>query len=152
MNNIFSLECLFDKISNKIKENSNLEDLRYILELYIGEDWKKYVKYNNERYNKILILRNEFIELFIICWNENQESKIHDHPLNGCLLKCLERHLIEDIFINKNSKIEYKSSNNITKNNIGYQSGIILLHKIKSQVNSVSLHIYSPPNFKINYY
>ena len=152
MNNIFLLEVLFDEITNKIKENSNLEDLRYILESYIGEDWKKYVKYNSEKYNKILILRNEFIEVFIICWNENQESRIHDHPLNGCLLKCLEGHLIEDIFTNENYKIKYEYSNNIVKNNIGYRSGNTILHKIKPHISSVSLHIYSPPNFKINYY
>ena len=42
-----------------------------------------------------LIFRNEKYEIYLICWNKKQISKIHDHPENGCILKVLKGELIE---------------------------------------------------------
>jgi len=147
---------LFDNISNKLKDNK-LETLIPLVKEYSGEDWKKYVSFSDEKYKRNLVKRNDKIEMLIICWNKNQYSCIHDHPINGCILKILagkiEEH--EYVLLLKDKKEELKLSNiNICeKDSIGYQEGTSGLHKIVNGDNmSVSLHIYAPSNYKLTLY
>ena len=146
------MEELFNEITKNLKDDNKLENLKNILESYKGDDWKQYVKYDNENYHRKLVWRNDIIDLFIISWHINQESKIHNHPESGCLLKCLEGELNEELYINENDTVKYLKTNIILKENVGYKVGNKILHKIKSSNLSVSLHIYSPPKFNTVYY
>ena len=135
----------------KLDENSNINHLYPILNSYNGIDWKKYIKLNEETYNKTFINGNEDFDMYIITWNKYQESKIHDHSKNGCIYKILKGHLNEEAY-DKNLKIIGIRS--LFKNNIGYINDYFQLHKMINHSNSiaVSLHIYSPSNHQTVYY
>jgi cysteine dioxygenase len=153
--NITNIADLCININIKLLEGMKLYQLDNIIKLYIGLDWIKYVHFLEETYNKVKIYEDDLIEIILICWNENQESYIHDHPSNGCLLKILDGKLLEENYINLKLDNTIKKINEIEMNinNIFYKEGSDILHRIKNYKNkSISLHIYSPPKYKSNIY
>ena len=121
--------------------------------MYNGNDWKKYINFKNDTYNKELIYRNNYFEMVLISWNKNQISPIHDHPNNGCVLKIMDGVLIEEKYKKKNKEIELLNISKYEKNSVSYMIGDKILHKIINLDQPTnSLHIYSPPNYIINKY
>ena len=128
-------------IVNDIKNNISIE------ELY--NDVINKAEFNNN-YNKILLERNNEYEIFMLCWSKNAITAFHEHPKNGCILILLNGVLIEYIS-DKNNKINHekdiKYKNFFKKGSVGYIDNNIGVHKIISKEKSITLHIYSPPNF-----
>ena len=173
MNN---LKLLFENATDLMKENETVDCLNELLKSYNGHDWINYIKYDfeikdNKNYYKNLVEINDIIELYIITWNKNSFSPIHDHPENGCIIKILDGKLCEELYISKsindnkyvelinksindNKYVELINKSIININEIGYRIGNKILHKI-TNINegiTVSLHIYSKPNYKHNTY
>lgn len=100
-------------------------------------------KYNNQlTYFKDVVYIDDNIEIIIIYWPPKSSTKIHNHPENGCIVRVLHGILREDIY----------EENTIIKTNI--TNGIIIkkhnqFHKITNDQDyqSISIHIYSPPNY-----
>ena len=146
-----TLNELFDLISKNIS-NKKLNECIPLVEEYSGNDWKKYVSFSDDTYKKNLVKKNDELEMLVICWNNNQVSGIHDHPPNGCILKVLEGEIEEHEYSN-NNKLHLINKNVCKKNSIGYQEGKNGLHSIINKDHkTISLHIYSPPNYKLSFY
>jgi predicted metal-dependent enzyme (double-stranded beta helix superfamily) len=148
-----TLKGLGEQITNEIKNGTPLKELSHIISSYNGSDWRSHIKYN-DTYSKTCAYANDFIEIIIITWSQNICSKIHDHPENGCLLRIMEGGLIEDVYIMDNGVSKFMDSTKLSTNQISYKIGNEYLHKISNVTNKpcISLHIYSPPNYKIKYY
>lgn len=145
-NKFYNLEELYEYL-NKNYIFDNLNKYLPIIEKYNGIDYINYINFNTEKYKRTKLenYSNDKFELILICWNKNQITKIHSHSNNGCLMKILEGEIEETIydknenFINKNI---YKKDNvSFIHNEIGY-------HKINAIEMSITLHLYSPPNYK----
>ncbi len=145
-NNFKNLEELYEYLNlNYVMDN--LKNYSSIIERYNGLDYINYINFNTEHYKRTKLEKysNDKFELILICWNKNQVTKIHSHSENGCLMKILEGEIEETIydkFINIINKNIYKKNNvSFIHNDIGY-------HKIEAKEMSISLHLYSPPNYK----
>jgi inositol oxygenase len=145
-----SLKELFTEVNKNLEKNIKLEDLKDLLNNYEGNDWNDYVEFKDNTYSKKIFRSNNLFEIIIISWNNNQNSPIHNHPENGCLMKILKGSLVEERYDNDLKKIETSICN---YKDVSYINGSKILHKIlnKNQ-KTVSIHIYSPPNFKIKTY
>lgn len=138
------LECLTIDI-NKNKQ---------LLLNYDSNDWKTLVNSINKsdsncnNYYKLLIHKNNLIDVYLIVWFDGAETPIHDHPEGGCIVKILEGCLTEEIYKNiGNQQCELLKTNILVEKDINYKSGNKILHRIKTDKYSVSLHIYFPPNY-----
>lgn len=143
---------LINELAEQIKEllnkdiNFTDDKIKNLLLAYNENDWKNYIQPNEKQYNKIKIFENELFDIYVITWNLNQESNIHNHSSNGCWLKILEGNIEEKIYNSNFDLIKYNIQNtgevSFIKDEIGY-------HRIKNINNniSVSLHVYNPPNF-----
>lgn len=160
---ILNLKTLYNEINTKIKTEPistfKLKCCTDLLNMYSGNDWKEYVKFCSEKYIRVILseLSSDVFEIVLICWNKNQESPIHDHPNNGCLLKVLQGSLLENIYTNYNTEYVYVTSRINNVGDVSYMEKNDILHRIINNNNnemeyyqSVSLHIYSPPKFKHN--
>lgn len=147
-----SLKELGDAITQQLENGDHLVNLSYILESYKAKDWQNYVKFCDIRYLKTLVYTNAYIDIFIICWNTNQSSGLHDHPENGCLMRILDGKLQEDVYIKENNKYEFSHSSTLDIDEIAYKIGNQHAHNIINLADkTVSLHIYSPSGYKTNY-
>lgn len=144
---------MIDKLNKNLKDKK-LTSSKKLLENYNGNEWKSFITESKEKYSKSLMYRNHLYDIFVITWQPNQKSLIHDHPDNGCLLKILEGELEEETYTIENNKLKLKDKNIIKKKEISYQEGKNGLHKISNNSNkrSISIHIYSPPKSKMNFY
>jgi len=143
---------MLEEIILKISTETNFQNVGNILKEYCDDDWKKYVKIDNERYCRNKIFENENIEILIISWNKNQNAPIHDHSCNGCWLKVLKGELIENRYAPESLALYQNicmKTNDVSfmKNNIGY-------HSIFNNTDdiAVTIHIYNPPNHKTKFF
>lgn len=128
-----------ENIINLLSKYKNIEELYQFI-----DNIKMDVSLPNDTYTLIKdrIYCDDIYEVFIIYWKEGYTSPIHSHSENGCILYLLEGNLEETVYhnsaiINEKSIVSFEKS--FIKNNIG-------VHKIKAITDSISIHIYSPPN------
>ena len=150
---IVHLEQLFIMFTQEISTKHTFSDSFMFLEQYIGTDWTQHIltkPSNGYTYGRNLVYKNEEIEVYIITWFPNSQSAIHDHPEIGCIVKILENSLNEDIYeLNTYNKATFIKTTKLNVNSISFKSGNKILHKIINPNNSisVSLHVYSKPQF-----
>ena len=109
------------------------------------------VEYSDDGYTRKGLYVDENIEVILIGWGIGQSSTIHDHPSNGCIYRILGGEVVEYRY---NSKLKVESTTKLKKGDIGNMMDNRYYHKMsnESDVRASSLHIYSPPNYKMNIY
>ena len=153
MSKIISLNELVNEINKNFKGDEGLDKIINIVERYDGFDWNKYVKIDNKtNYIKNLFYENENFEMFIVTWMPNQNSTIHDHSKNGCVMKVLDGHLMEKQF--DPNTIEFIGYKIMIPDDIGFINNETCYPQIINIDDNIttSLHIYSPPRYKIKSY
>ena len=149
-----NLNDLFDDLTSDVLTNGSLIYSLNKLKAYDGTDWKQYISKINSGYAKILVNRNEEIEMFVITWSPFSETKIHDHPSKGCIMRVIDGELTEYVYKNEVNHVNLFENKKIFKGHGGYRCGNKILHKIKNEQlqNTYSIHIYSKPNFVYQFY
>ena len=146
-----NLKDILDKLNNSDIIN-NFEELFKMISNYQLIDYKDYIKYSEEKYNKVYLHTCDKYDLVLICWKNGQATQIHDHPDYCCILKVLEGCLFEEEYINNNNKIDLYNNNILKANSIANKKRDKILHRIIPLENSVSLHLYVPGSYKPKYY
>lgn len=135
-----------------ISKYNKLFRYQVFLQNYNNQDWKKHLDICKlDKFQRNLVSREEQFEIYIINWPGNWESKIHDHANYGCLLKVLDGNLEETIY---SPQLELLKTNYLRKKSVGYLDNTIGFHSVKNKdySNSVSIHVYSPPLHKTEYF
>jgi cysteine dioxygenase len=149
------MDLLINNIKNVLKQNQSLESCDGFLKEYNSEDWKEFIKHNsnfNKDYNKILIFKNNNFEIYLIIWEKNGIAKMHNHASNGCLMKILEGSIKETQYHSETKQeLDYKT---YTQDNTSFIHDSLFYHSIENINNdkSMTLHIYSPPEHKTQYF
>jgi len=112
------------------------------------EEFEKYYTWSDKKYTRNCLARTDDFELMLICWEQDQASRIHDygdamawvHPISGCLKE--ERYLLSN---NGNGLIKI-SSLTLEDGEFSFvnKTGI---HQYQNNYESraVSLHLYVKP-------
>ena len=141
-----------DKLINNLRKiNLNkdklIKGIPYINE-YQSNEYLQYLSFDKTKYKKNLVYRDNDFEIFVVGWCPKQYTPVHDHSANGCLFKILEGSIIEQLYDKDlkfiGHKLLHKDMSSYIHNKRCYHS----MNNI-SLNNSVSLHIYSPPNYEI---
>ena len=109
---------------------------------------KKYIHWNNSKQytrNRIKTDGKNY-DLLVLCWNPGQESKIHDHPGDGCYVKVISGRVQESIYNKKT--LELKDSTIVNVGSVSFIDDSMGLHKLGNpdSVNgAITLHLYTPP-------
>lgn len=140
-----SLNELFECVELRLKRGESLEFIKNIVQDYVGNDWTNYMDFNHDKYVRTTVYVGEFCEILIISWKVNQKTPIHDHPEGGCVMKVLSGTLIENTY-SENNEI-HLTSRCLNEGSLSFSKGKKIVHQINAISDSVSLHIYSPPNY-----
>lgn len=150
------IESIIEKFQKYfLNENSlkSIKDISYNIFLNIDNEIlfyeiKKFIIFpSKENYTKSLIFRDNNFEIFLIIWDKNVKTLIHDHPKNGCFLFLLKGELNEILYRKNNIK-----NTKLVEGCKSYIDSSVGVHQIENLNNdySYSLHVYSPPNFYLN--
>jgi len=154
MKSIKNYNQLFNKIYLKYQESTllNCFDILNKWDLNI-EEFDIRVSKGDVDYRKMLLNKNEDIDMYLIIWNMNAKTPIHDHSPNGCLFKVIQGKLKETLYDTADIKTS-KAVRMIDINHTGYLHNSIGYHKVENVHDGVSLsiHLYSPADYKTNYY
>lgn len=111
-------------------------------------EFEKYLTWNDDKYTRNCLARTDDFELMLVCWEEEQQSRIHDygdamawvHPVSGCLKE--ERYLLSNngTGLIKISSLTLKAG----EFSFVHKTGI---HQYMNNYESraVSLHLYVKP-------
>jgi predicted metal-dependent enzyme (double-stranded beta helix superfamily) len=123
-----------------------MESLRKIIDTI---DYKDQISFSNEKYTKIVLEQNEKYEVYLICWRNGQTTNIHDHPEGGCLMKLVSGTLLEE---NYRANGEFLYPRTYIPNMYAFKCGKNVVHRITAMEESISLHVYFPPNYNATIY
>jgi len=117
-------------------------------------DWRDYLFWDEKRYTRNLVLKNDVYEMIVICWNTGQQSPIHDHSGSDCFVAFLQGAAEETYYFIERWKedptecpdLRRGDTHEFHEGEVSYIADDIALHRLRP-VNgrAVSLHIYSPP-------
>jgi len=88
--------------------------------------------------------------LLLLCWNPGKESKIHNHPCNGCFVKTVRGCLRESRYSVHSDSNEIRKSGTkfFCEDQVSFMHDDIGLHKIGNpslDFGAISIHLYTPP-------
>lgn len=87
--------------------------------------------------------------LLLLCWNVGMESKVHDHPCDGCFVKALQGDIRETKYAVDSASNQLVASNDVVirGGTVTYMDNSIGYHKVGNAGNipAVTLHLYTPP-------
>lgn len=146
----------FHQKTQKTSDSTKFKLCNYLTDItnYIGVDWETLVSYNenkNSSYKRIRLYTSidKSIEFILICWKKGQKSPIHDHAENGCLMRILKGKIQETRYVvDGTGKLEKVGTGIYKKGFVGYIDNSLSYHEITPLEDTVSLHIYSPANYK----
>ena len=143
------MRYLITSLNNFFLRNNNLNLYQNEFNCFPNEYFNQFINYSNKRRLK-LYSSNQY-DIYLLRWHPYYECKIHDHPPNGCLFKLLQGELIEKRY---DDSLKLINTNNLKLNTSNYIDNSLYYHKIINNRDflAYSLHIYSPPNFKMKIY
>lgn len=145
------IEEVFKLISQKLRDDKNLklDDCFNILADVTIKDWLGYCCFQKEGYKRNLVVRDDILDCYILCWLPKQITKYHQHPNRGCLYKVLKGNLTE---IRGDEHLVDASVITLKKGQTGYiensEGGHVMFNKTDKP--TVSLHFYSPSKYYEN--
>jgi len=113
-------------------------------------DWAPYAHFDPERlYTRNLIATDDAsYTLLLLCWNPACESKIHDHPCDGCWLQVLQGQVNECRYEEHDGTLSCTADETFVEGQVAFINDSIGLHKVANpsqNTPAVSLHLYAPP-------
>ena len=148
-----TLKELFDTITKELQKGKPLESLGPVLLQYEGEDWKEFEIYHPDHYSRNMVMKNNLLEIVVLCWKPGQGCMPHDHPDNGCLLTVVKGKLKENTYLYDGDK-QFIRKTIVYRGMTGYKEGKQVLHSVFNHTNlrAVSIHLYSPPEYQPVFY
>lgn len=71
---LYNLTDLWNSINSRFKSGYTLKKCMNLLCDYKGLDYTDYIEFNNQKYNKKIVFKNNNLELAIITWSVHQEK------------------------------------------------------------------------------
>jgi predicted metal-dependent enzyme (double-stranded beta helix superfamily) len=111
----------------------------------------KYTFWDSEKsYTRNLVATDDrHYTLLLLCWNPGKESKVHNHPCDGCYVKTVRGCIRESQYgVRENQEVYPTKVRFFNEGQISYIDDSMGLHKIGNPFRdsgSVSLHLYTPP-------
>ena len=147
---------LASEVSKNIGQGKELIDVKEYINSYDFSlvDFSSLAQYDSQSYKRTLLYTDQNVDVYLLGWNAKQGSKIHDHPDNGCVMRVIENELSEETYVQRSDGLEKVGYKNLKVGVTSHIKKNTILHKIfnESDIKSLSLHVYSPPNYKTRYY
>lgn len=135
-----------------------LEDLdRWLSKVRVtDEDVRPYRFFKPGTYARHRVLRNEFIEMLVLCWLPGQRTPIHDHNGSYGAVRVCEGVMWETTFaLNDARELYYRAAREWGKGDVT-DANVPDIHQIGnpecSGQNLVTVHLYAPPLGVLNTY
>jgi len=114
-----------------------------------SDEMQPYTAFKEGNYWRHRVVRNEFVEMLVLCWRPGQRTPIHDHNGSHGGVKVQQGMLWETIFTyDALAGLEYKSAREYAPGAVT-GSDVPDIHQLGnpdvSEQDLVTIHVYAPP-------
>ncbi|WP_456441356.1 cysteine dioxygenase [Psychroserpens sp.] len=118
-------------------------------------DFTDFESWSSEKYTRNCMYKDVHFELLLLCWNDDQETSIHDHNGEDCWVYLLKGEM-EEVFysLDDSNHIKEERSKSLAPNQLTFMNDKIGFHKLRNRFNgkSMSLHLYAKPIEQCSFY
>jgi cysteine dioxygenase len=115
---------------------------------------RPYLKFSPDHYVRNLLHSGPAYSALVICWLSGQRSPIHDHRGSSCAVKVISGTATETAFASAANGMYYATGSRQLTTGDSCASQDADVHQISNLqpegTDLVTLHIYSPPLFRMN--
>ena len=144
----------FTDLANRLNSLSSVPSLAEVYELVertkIGDDEvQPYLGFKAGNYSRHRVMKNEFVEMLVLCWRPGHRTPIHDHNGSHGAVMVYKGILWETIFTYDPEKgLCYKAGRECKSGTVT-GSEVPDIHQLGnpdvSDQNLITIHIYAPP-------
>jgi cysteine dioxygenase len=111
------------------------------------KDIKDYIHYDDTKYTRHLIYKNELFELLIMCWKPGQKAPVHGHEGEKCFMRVEEGSLQFTNYTLESTSPLIMREINSTRGDSGFLDGPADLHSVENNFsdNAITFHVYAKP-------
>lgn len=124
-----------------------LDELIQLAKDYCYEEKELPVFFSEDnKYTRLVISKDEHLEVVVICFAPGQTSTVHDHQGSNCVVKVIKGKILETLFKEHDDYLESVSSHYVGKDEISGLDGQAV-HQISnvSKEGTILINFYSPP-------
>jgi hypothetical protein len=114
--------------------------------------WRSHVHHDPERRHYTQLYRDPHIDIWLICWTNQQDTGFHDHDVSAGAVHIIEGELVEDQFELRDGALREISVTHPPGTTFDFDASHV--HRLRHRHGTVatSIHIYSPALWRMGYY
>ena len=116
------------------------------------EVWRAYVRHDPGARYYCQLHRDEYLDVWLICWLDDQKTGYHDHDLSSGGVYVCEGTLTEDRFLIGIDGFEHSSRQRTAGSAFHFDAAYIHGMRHGGGPPATSIHCYSPPLWRMGYY
>lgn len=115
----------------------------------IAEDlWREHVHHPEHARHFASLYRDEHVDIWLLCWNTVSDTGWHDHDISSGAV-----HVLQGALIESSPRIGGDHASREVHAGATFSFGPEHIHRISGlEANSVSIHAYSPPLWRLGQY
>ena len=125
-------------------------ELTELVERLAGEPdlWSDQVSYAGGRRHYVSIHRDEYVDVWLICWSPGNDTGWHDHDVSSGAV-----HVVRGALMESNPRIGGAHAQAVVTEGGSICFGPDHIHRLTGEAEqSISLHAYSPPLWRLGQY
>ena len=130
--------------------NLDQRELAELVENLTGrlESWADQVTHAGGRRHFASIYRDEYVDIWLICWSPGNDTGWHDHDVSSGAVRVVRGTLLES-----NLRIGGAPSQTVVTEGGSLRFGPDHIHRLTGEAEqTISLHAYSPPLWRLGQY
>jgi len=110
--------------------------------------WRDQVAYAGGRRHFASIHRDEYVDVWLICWSPGNDTGWHDHDVSSGAV-----HVVRGALIEANPRIGGVHAQRAVPGGCSFSFGPDHIHRLTGEAaQTISLHSYSPPLWRLGQY
>jgi quercetin dioxygenase-like cupin family protein len=110
--------------------------------------WSDQVAYPGERRHYASIHRDEYVDIWLICWSRGNDTGWHDHDISSGAV-----HVVRGALIESNPRIGGVHAQTVVAAGSSFSFRPDHIHRLTAEAGqAMSLHAYSPPLWRLGQY
>jgi len=118
-------------------------------------DFEAFESWSSKKYTRNCIYKDSQFELILLCWDEGQETSIHNHNGEDCWVYLLKGEMKEVLYsLDDSNYLKEERSQSIVPHQLSFMNDKIGFHKLRNSFKgkSMSLHLYAKPIEQCDFY
>jgi hypothetical protein len=114
--------------------------------------WEHLIRHDPGQRVFVELYRDVHLDVWLICWNEHQDTGFHDHDLSSGAVYVADGELAEDRLVAGQGGIKELSRARQADSVFDFDAGRVHCMRHAGGPPAVSVHLYSPALWRMGYY